>query len=375
MENIIHYGFGVDYLPNWGIKQALREVYQNFLDYGEYTETVDHNEETGISHVCIKNNWQPDNLEFLRIGNSQKGGQIAIGKHGEGLKMAFLIFQREGFASDIFTPKYMVTPSLYVDQEIGECFCMKYHESEQVDEIGFMISFRCKTLDYLDFKDNLITKDDIIFTDKVWGSIVNKPVGNIYSGGLFVARFDNMVHAYDIRPDRLPLDRDRSVPGHFDVSYATSNILGSYGKFKARDVVKMDTAYVGRIPEETVQEFKAVMVGNDVNFTYEDDEVIQEEELLFNEETNEEEVILVDRVVKVDKVVSNPYVKSALKGHSFFQGAINKLKRTLASQLGLNELLIEFKKKHVHGSEAEIDFNVILERAGIEVEQTSDLLI
>lgn len=372
MENIIHYGFGVDYLPNWGIKQALREVYQNFLDYGEYTESAVHEEETGISHVCVRNDWQPDNLEFLRIGNSQKGGHIAIGKHGEGLKMAFLIFQREGFASDIFTPKYMVTPSLYTDKEIGECFCLKYQENEQIDELGFMISFRCKTQDYLDFKDNLITKDDIIFTDRVWGSIVNKPVGNIYSGGLFVARFDNMVHAYDIRPDRLPLDRDRSVPGHFDVSYATSNIIGSYGKFKAKDVVKMDTAYLNKIPEETIQEFKSVLVGNDVNFTYEEEETIQEQELIFNEETNEEEVITVDRVVMVDKVVSNSNVKQILKSHSFFEKTIMKLKKSITSQLGLKDLLIDFGKKHVFNS-AEQDFKIILERAGFEEEEIKTL--
>lgn len=369
MENVIHYGFGVDYLPDWGIKQALREIYQNFLDYGEYSE-MSH-DSNGTVHVVLQNEWDPENLEFLRIGNSRKGSGISIGKHGEGLKMAFLIFQREGFYSAITTPKFYVEPTIYEDKEIGGCFGLKYSE---VSAQGFRVEFVCKSEDFIDFKNNLITKEDIIYTDRVWGSIVNKPVGNIYSGGLFVAHFENSVHAYDIRPDRLPLDRDRSVPAHFDVSYATSNILGSYGKFKAKDVVKIDTQYIGKIPEETLQEFKPVMVGNDVNFTYEDDEVIQEEQLILNEETNEEEVIMVDRVVKVDKVVSNTYVKSALKSHNFFQGAINKLKRTLASQLGLNELLIEFKKKHVHGSEAEIDFNVIMERAGVKVEETSDLL-
>src|SRR5215217_7727402 len=177
MQNIIHYGFGTDYLPNWGIKEALREIYQNFLDYGEYKE---HSltDDNGTVLVIIENKWEPENLEFLRIGNSQKGGQIAVGKHGEGLKMAFLIFQREGFHSAITTPKFYVTPTVYEDKEIGGCFGLNYSE---IASQGFKIEFVCKTEDYLEFKENLITKDDIIFTDKVWGSVVDKPKGRIYS--------------------------------------------------------------------------------------------------------------------------------------------------------------------------------------------------
>lgn len=367
MQNIIHYGFGTDYLPNWGIKEALREIYQNFLDYGDYTEIFDDSNET--VHVIIENKWEPENLEFLRIGNSQKGGQIAVGKHGEGLKMAFLIFQREGFHSAITTPKFYVEPTIYEDKEIGGCFGLKYSE---VASQGFRVEFVCKSEDYFDFKENLITKEDIIFTDPVWGSVVDKPKGRIYSGGLFVAEFENMAHAYDIRPDRLPLDRDRSVPRHFDVSYATSNINGSYGKFKAVDVVKMDSAYLSSIPEETIQEFKPVMVGDQVNFTYEDDEVVQEEELIYNEEFPEGQVIMVDRPVKVEKVVSNDHVKSILKRHSFFQTAINRMKRAVTEQMGLNDLLIQFKKKHVYGDEATKDFDLILERAGIEPKENEN---
>lgn len=370
MENIIHYGFGMDYLPNWGVQQALREIYQNFLDYGDYTETT-FNEHEALTTVILKNHCNPDNLEFLRIGNSQKGGKIAIGKHGEGVKMAFLVLQRAGFASTIYTPKYKVVPSTYVDEEIGTCFCMKYVQEEQE---GFSIKFTCPADDFKLFKYNLITAKDIIYTDRVWGSIVNKEKGKIYSGGLFVAEFKGMTHAYDIRPDRLPLDRDRSVPGSFDVTWATCNINGSYGKFQAKDLGNTDTLYLNDVPEEAVKEFKPILVGKEVNFTYEADEVIQEEELVFNEETNEEEVVLVDRVVKVEKVLATESIKNALKGHSFFANAIKKLKRTLTSQMGLNDLLVEYKKKHVYGTEATHDFNLILERAGIEVEQESDLL-
>ena len=35
-EGIIYYGIGLEYLSNWTINHALREIYQNFLDYGDY---------------------------------------------------------------------------------------------------------------------------------------------------------------------------------------------------------------------------------------------------------------------------------------------------------------------------------------------------
>src|SRR6185503_8485894 len=111
-SGIIHYGFGKDYLPKWGLQQALREIYQNFLDYGDYEEEIQYVDED-VTHdtqrliITIKNGWNPESLDYLRIGNSNKGGNTnAIGKHGEGLKMAFLILLREGMYSCILTDKY-----------------------------------------------------------------------------------------------------------------------------------------------------------------------------------------------------------------------------------------------------------------------------
>ena len=53
---IINYGFGKEYLPNWGIKEALREVYQNYLDYGDYTVStkVNKKDNTLINFVDLQ---------------------------------------------------------------------------------------------------------------------------------------------------------------------------------------------------------------------------------------------------------------------------------------------------------------------------------
>lgn len=334
MENKIYYGFGKEYLKDWGIKEALREIYQNFIDYGIYSE--ESFEENDISYVSISNEWKPESLDFLRIGNSKKNNINAIGKHGEGLKMALLILKRMGYESKIITPKFIIQPEFYNDKEIGECFCLSYQEHEYENKF-FTIEFSCLTSEYNLFKENLILKSDIIFSDNYYGEIVSKEKGNIYSGGLLVCHLENITKSYNISPAHLPLDRDRKVPQSFDVSWATSKINDKYGKWETKDLHHSDTHYIDKIPEEIVKQFKPIRVGNDIQFIYKDEN-------------------------GKDKVIGNQNINQLLKKESLFASAIKKIKMFIAKQLGLYDLLIEFKSKHVHGADAIADFEIILER-------------
>jgi len=333
-KNIIHYGFGKTYLPDWGLKEALREIYQNFLDYGDFDEIVVDN--GNKVRVAVSNDWMPESLDFLRIGNSKKHNTQAIGKHGEGLKMAFLILLREGMGSEITTPIHNVEPSLYTDAEIGECFCLVYRTNKEILE-GFRIEFDCPKQLFLDFKENLITPKDVIFDDHYWGQIVEKPNGNIYSGGLFVTHSKNISKAYNIAPKFLPLDRDRSVPRSFDLNYAASKINEAQGKFDVDDLSMSDTSFVQKVPTHIKERIEPVLVGNSIEFKHTD-------------------------VSGNDKVIANESVKQALTNDSFFTSAIKSLRMFLAKQLGLYDMLIEFRNKHVHGTDALMDFDLILER-------------
>lgn len=329
----IHYGFGKEYLPKWGIKEALREIYQNFIDYGDYEESYIQVDD--VISVELTNAWQPANLEYLRIGNTKKENDNAIGHHGEGLKMAFLILLREGFESSIFTNKYSVTPIWYTDMEIGDCFAFEY-EIHDFWEAQYTVKFQCKTDDYLDFKLNLIKPEDVVYSHYEYGDIVSKEAGNIYSGGLWVAKVDGMSKAYNIKPKHLPLDRDRSVPRAFDVNWTATMILQASEKMSLRDLSYSDTAYISSVPKHLFGSFKPRKVGNNIEFTYKDEH-------------------------GKDKVVAS-HIKNILITENFFLVAINKLKRFLAKQLGLYDMLLDFKKKHVHSTEALQDFEIILSR-------------
>lgn len=338
---IIHYGFGRDYLPNWEIQQALREIYQNFLDYGDYEEEVQTNiyDNSNLISVTLTNGWNPIDLNYLRVGNSNKGNNPnAIGKHGEGLKMAFLILEREKLQSSIMTSKYEIYPSFYNDSEIGECFCFKYHRHDLEEfSLPYRVSFEIQEDDFYTFKNNLIKPEDIIYTNDYYGDIVDKEKGNIYSGGLFVANIGKLSQAYNIKPEHLSLDRDRSMPSTFDVNWAAGRILEGYEKWNATDTSYSDTQFINKIPDKIVKDFEPKIVGNSLQFIIKD------------EEGN-------------DKVVPSGNVKDALTKHSFFQEKIKQLKLYIMGKLGLYELLLEFKQKHVKTVEAIQDFEIILER-------------
>lgn len=330
----IHYGFGSDYLPQWGIKEALREIYQNFIDYGEYDEEVTEFGDT--VNVKLVNGWKPDNLNYLRIGNSRKDNPQAIGHHGEGLKMAFLILLREQYESMIFTPRYAVYPEWYNDKEIGTCFCFNY-EVHDFSEAPYTLEFSCPTKAFREFHNNLVRPEDVIYSHPEYGDMINKEAGNIYSGGLFVIKADGLSRSYNIKPRHLPLDRDRAAPRSFDVNWATSKILEASEKMTARDFSYSDTAYASSVPKHILPEIKPRRVGNAIEFTIKDDE-------------------------GNDQVIRNTSIKDALQRDGYFHKAIAGIKRFLAKQLGLYDLLLEFKQKHVHSAEALQDFEVILEK-------------
>lgn len=335
MSNIIHYGFGMDYLKHWGVKEAMREVYQNFLDYGEYKEKVIEIKGTDKVRVVLSNDYSPENLDFLRIGNSRKK-EGSIGKHGEGVKMAFMIFERENLKSSIITSKYVVKPGHYDDREIGECFCFRYEDIASKSG-RFIMQFEMNKNEFFDFKSNIIKDEDILFSHPSYGDIVNKPTGSIYSGRLFVAKLDGMGHAYNIKPEHLPLDRDRSVPRPFDLNWVAGRLLDAWDKYQFVDESYSDTQFIQRVPDHFKKEVRPVIVGSTIEFTRKDE--------------SGEEVI-----------VKSENVKELLRRDSMFEKAIKKLKSFIAKKLGIYDLLLEFRSKHVHTHEDKMDFDIILEQ-------------
>jgi len=263
-QNLIHYGISTDYLQNWGLKEALREVYQNFMDYGEFIENKLHLTDNVIE-VSIRNEYSPKTLEFLRIGTSQKENKEAVGKHGEGLKMAALIFLREDLPFQIITNNQTFKPVTHTGM-IGDTLALQVEQHTLNDFTGFSIVFAIDKDIFEEFRDNIIEEDDIIFKDPYHGAIVEKDVGNIYVGGLFVCNLDNFSKAYNFSPTVIPLDRDRAVPREFDVNYHSSKVNEAEGKWKTENTTYDDMKFVAAVPQDVLKQYKPIEVAGQIEY-------------------------------------------------------------------------------------------------------------
>lgn len=334
VKNIVQYGIGLDYLRKWGVIQALREVFQNYIDYGKYT--VKEFPEGDTVKIIISNDYKPENLMFLKVGTSDKGNnQDAIGKYGEGLKMAFLVALREDFTINIKTNKYFIKPVIFKDNELGDCLAVDYGYRLGTPDALFTTTIRCDRAIWNTFKEGILEAKDKLFSDPYHGDIVDKEAGNIYVGGLYVCKLTNFKKAYNFPPLRIPLDRDREMPRTFDVNWHASKIQEAQGHLNATDTTYDDTQYVEKLPEKVYKQVTPRIVGTSVEFTTKDDK-------------------------GEDVVITNSSVKEQLKRSNFFKDIIQKLKMSLIKGLGLYDLLLQFKEKHVRGSEMEQDFEMIL---------------
>lgn len=340
---IINYGIGKNYLKDWGVQEALREVYQNFMDYGKFTQKALSS--NGITDVFLHSNYEPENLEFLKIGESNKNGNIqAIGQHGEGLKMAFLVMLRLKFKMQINTPKYSIIADWNDQPFIGKSLCLKITEMNYDNNQfkGFAITLMLPTEEFKTFNNNLIKKKDIIYSDNYHGDIVDKAVGNLYVGKLFVANIKNFKKAYNIPPSLIKLDRDRKVPGAFETSYHTSKINESQAQIDFYDQNYDDFRHIDKLPERYYKDIKVKRIGENIKFVAKQD--------------------------GQEIVITNSNIENHLKQQSYFQKAINSIKQFLVSKLGVKDLLITFRNKYANYGEAKRDFDIILERLGIDLD-------
>lgn len=120
----INYNISKTYLSHWGLNEALREIMQNFMNYGDYNvQYGNSNIQFGMDDITISNNFILNGLNFLAIG----------------LKMALLVFAREDIPIIIKTDKLKIIPS-FKNTITGETFCLDIIENRETNKL-FSISF------------------------------------------------------------------------------------------------------------------------------------------------------------------------------------------------------------------------------------------
>lgn len=232
-ELSIHTG----YVADWGIVEAIREIFQNALDNEiENPENkMEFKYDENSKKLLISNKTSKLTTDTLLLGRSTKrDSEDTIGQYGEGYKLAFMILLREGKgvkvynygAKEIWTTKLVnsrkyngfTIPTIYVEHNA-------IWKSVPNNDLTIEISGITKE-EYEEVKrKNLNIRDEkveSIYADRCNILLDPEESGNIYVSGLFISNKGGFDCGYNFKPKCIKLDRDRKLIDTIDLSFETS---------------------------------------------------------------------------------------------------------------------------------------------------------
>ena len=216
-----------NYVSNWGIKEAIREILQNAID-GEtngYEKIVDYNGDTlNITSLGVDLK-----AKDLILGCSSKDDQDGmIGKYGEGFKLALVVLLRKGLNIEIQNGNKIWTPSF----KISDTFGTQVLNIEETESSGNELTFSISPVDQQLFNSLLdyfpcINNDFGKTVDCDNGQILldKKFKGKMYVEGLYIQTDDNFKYGYNFNSDVVELDRDRKAINYYDLRALTAQSI------------------------------------------------------------------------------------------------------------------------------------------------------
>lgn len=324
MNFVIKYGISPQYVPQWGFKEAYREIIQNFLDYGDYN-LQDNGDSIELSNLFV-----PDDFNFLKIGFTSKSDGKSRGRWGEGIKMSLLVLKRLNIKCQITFKNYIIKPMYYEDEYLGNCFGISVEDLSESTFDNFSITFDKPENFDEEFSDFVLKEDDTIFDSGYNGKIVNKPKGSIYVGGLFVAKLENLSYAYDLNPSTINLGRDRSIPQTYDVEWHCSKINGLYIERENKDISEVDFnnrdfSYIDSISDKIIDDIIPVC----------EDEIESDDEIQFES-------------TKTGQRICGYNLVNTIKSHPKMKEKIEKVKVRVKEKLTPHLIIKTFNEKYNH---------------------------
>lgn len=216
-----------NYVSNWGIKEAIREILQNAIDSDKngYKKEIEYDEENNI--LYIKNKGARLSKSSLVLGCSNKSDiDGMIGKFGEGYKLALVVLLRKGLTVEIFNGKEYWEPSFkHSDKYNTQILNINISEVCLNDDLTFRINgvengiykdllnyFPCINDDYGETIET--SNGSILFDDRF--------NGKMFVEGLYVQSDDNFKYGYNFSSDIVDLDRDRKAINYYELRKLTA---------------------------------------------------------------------------------------------------------------------------------------------------------
>lgn len=234
-------GMSINYCPQWGVVEAVREFFQNGIDeeranedhkfYWEYDE---HTQELVVGNE----NCKLDTKTLLLGATTKTGKADMIGQHGEGYKVATVVLMRLGKevviynrkANEQWVSKVIKSRRYGADVVVFDISKIDFFNRITSCSLVFSVkgitpeefeSIRQSNLHLQDKPEGVIhTKYGDIFTDE-------EHSGRLYVGGLLVTRSKYATYGYNFNPEMVRLDRDRSIMDNIDTQFLCSKTISA----------------------------------------------------------------------------------------------------------------------------------------------------
>lgn len=230
-----------DYVPEWTVIDAVREIFQNALD--QQTSVIDNtmfcNYAAGAEQypgvLRIGNKSSVLKTSTLLLGSSTKRDDPnTIGQFGEGYKVGTLVLLRNGKkvtfynygAKEVWTTRFK--NSKKYEAEILEFNVDKKYAWQSIPDDNLTIDIEGITADEYKaiVESNLHLQYDVSRLPTKYGDILLNPAhaGKVFVNGLFVCNYAPYTKGYDFKPKEIKLGRDRSLVDSFALRWLSSKM-------------------------------------------------------------------------------------------------------------------------------------------------------
>ena len=241
MQSKFELSISTGYVPDWGIVEAFRELYQNAIDNETINPEnkasfsfVQEDEKTGT--VRITNKTSVLTKESLLLGSTTKANdENTIGKHGEGYKIAFMVLLRNGKKIKVYNSSAkemwevrIVKSRKYNGQLVTTVFVQKDAVWKKKTDDNLTIEVSGITPEeYAEVVDkNLHLHEYKSVAVGEYGEILldESEAGRVYVEGLYVCESKGFKYGYNLKASRINLDRDRKLVDSFHLEWETSGM-------------------------------------------------------------------------------------------------------------------------------------------------------
>ena len=228
MKSKLQTSISPDYVKNWDMGKAIRELIQNYLD-SKQEFNCDGYLRWENGKAIIKDYGPGLELKHFAMGVSEKSSN-ARGKYGEGLKLALLTMARENVPVELWTRGSIIRPVI------------EYNEAYQTD----LLAFEIEPLPYQTHKGTTLkfdcTQEEFeegksYFIDFYkWGNEefewvesnkISRPGGYIFVNGTRVGELRDSIFSYHLQESEVGDigNRDREVIDMNEVSQIISTMF------------------------------------------------------------------------------------------------------------------------------------------------------